>query len=75
MLAIDEYDRVEKRHSILQERRGTLDRERTEILDKLEKYDLMKRRLFWRRLMRSTPTSRGYSESSQGETGSDLVVP
>ncbi len=46
MLAIDEYDRVEKRHSILQERRGTLDRERTEILDKLEKYDLMKKEAF-----------------------------
>jgi chromosome segregation protein len=46
MLAIEEYDRVLKRHSILQERRETLNNEREAIIDKLNKYDLMKKEAF-----------------------------
>ena len=46
MLAIEEYDRVLKRHSILQERRDTLNSEREAIIDKLNKYDLMKKEAF-----------------------------
>jgi chromosome segregation protein len=46
MLAIEEYDRVLKRHSILQERRDTLNNEREAIIDKLNKYDLMKKEAF-----------------------------
>lgn len=46
MLAIEEYDRVFKRHSILQERRDTLNKEREAIIDKLNKYDLMKKEAF-----------------------------
>lgn len=46
MLAIDEYDKVLKRHSILQDRRETLSRERGEIIEKLERYDQMKKDAF-----------------------------
>jgi chromosome segregation protein len=46
MLAIDEYDRVQKRYSILQERRETLSHEREDIIDKLNRYDEMKKDAF-----------------------------
>jgi chromosome segregation protein len=46
MLAIEEYDRVQKRYSILQERRETLSNEREAIIDKLNKYDQMKKEAF-----------------------------
>jgi chromosome segregation protein len=46
MLAIEEYDRVQKRFSILQERRETLSHEREAIIDKLNRYDEMKKDAF-----------------------------
>jgi chromosome segregation protein len=46
MLAIVEYDKVKTRHDILHQRRTTLSDEREAIIDKLEKYDLMKREAF-----------------------------
>lgn len=46
MLAIEEYDRVKMRHDILDQRRTTLSDERGAIIDKLEKYDQMKRESF-----------------------------
>ncbi|MFB3765427.1 MAG: chromosome segregation protein SMC [Methanotrichaceae archaeon] len=46
MLAIEEYDHVEKRNSILQDRRNTLHRERETIIDKLDRYDQMKKESF-----------------------------
>jgi len=46
MLAIDEYDHVLTRHDFLQQRRTTLSSEREAIIDKLEKYDQMKREAF-----------------------------
>jgi chromosome segregation protein len=46
MLAIQEYDHVKTRHDILVQRRGTLSGEREAIINKLEKYDLMKKEAF-----------------------------
>ena len=46
MLAIDEYDHVLTRYDFLEQRRGTLSIEREAIIDKLEKYDQMKREAF-----------------------------
>lgn len=46
MLAIEEYDRVEKRYDILYGRRETLHSEREVIIDKLERYDQMKKDSF-----------------------------
>jgi chromosome segregation protein len=46
MLAIQEYDLVKTRHDILVQRRGTLSGEREAIIDKLEKYDQMKKEAF-----------------------------
>jgi len=46
MLAIDEYDHVKTRHDILQQRRETLSSERASIVDKLERYDQLKRESF-----------------------------
>jgi len=46
MLAIQEYDHVQARYDFLSERRTTLSSEREAIIDKLEKYDLMKREAF-----------------------------
>lgn len=46
MLAIGEYDRVNVRQETLQDRRETLDRERSDILEKLDRYDQMKREAF-----------------------------
>jgi chromosome segregation protein len=46
MLAIEEYNRVQKRYSILQERRETLSHEREAIIDKLNRYDEMKKDAF-----------------------------
>ncbi len=46
MLAIEEYDRVKTRFDILQQRRSTLSDEREAIINKLEKYDLMKKEAF-----------------------------
>jgi len=46
MLAIDEYEHVKTRHDILQQRRTTLSQEREAIIDKLEKYDQMKKEAF-----------------------------
>jgi chromosome segregation protein len=46
MLAIEEYDRVQKRYSILQDRRETLSHEREAILDRLNRYDEMKKDAF-----------------------------
>ncbi|NPV62664.1 MAG: chromosome segregation protein SMC [Methanotrichaceae archaeon] len=46
MLAIGEYDRVKSRNDHLQERRETLSREREAIIDKLDRYDQMKREAF-----------------------------
>jgi chromosome segregation protein len=46
MLAIDEYDHVKTRHDILQDRRETLARERASIVDKLDRYDQLKRESF-----------------------------
>ncbi len=46
MLAIEEYDRVKTRFDILQQRRSTLSDEREAIINKLEKYDQMKKEAF-----------------------------
>lgn len=46
MLAIEEYDRVQKRFNILQDRRETLSNERESIIDKLNRYDEMKKDAF-----------------------------
>jgi chromosome segregation protein len=46
MLAIEEYDHVKTRHDFLQERRETLSSERASIVDKLERYDQLKRESF-----------------------------
>jgi chromosome segregation protein len=46
MLAIDEYDHVLTRHDFLALRRSTLSDERESIIDKLERYDQMKREAF-----------------------------
>jgi len=46
MLAIEEYDRVNDRREALQERRDTLNRERDDILEKLDRYDQMKKEAF-----------------------------
>ncbi len=46
MLAIEEYDRVKARSDNLQQRRETLSRERAAIIDKLDRYDQMKREAF-----------------------------
>ncbi len=46
MLAIDEYDHVKTRHDFLAQRRATLSEERESIIDKLERYDQMKREAF-----------------------------
>ncbi len=46
MLAIDEYDHVKTRHDILQQRRETLSSERASIVDKLERYDQLKKESF-----------------------------
>jgi len=46
MLAIEEFDRVKSRSDHLQDRRGTLHREREAIIDKLDRYDQMKKDAF-----------------------------
>jgi len=46
MLAIDEYDHVKTRHDILQNRRDTLASERASIVDKLDRYDQLKKESF-----------------------------
>ena len=46
MLAIHEYDLVLTRHDILTKRRSTLSSEREAIIDKLERYDQMKKEAF-----------------------------
>ncbi|MEM2096960.1 MAG: chromosome segregation protein SMC [Methanothrix sp.] len=46
MLAIDEYDRVDKRFRNLSDRREVLHREREGIMEKLEQYDRMKKDAF-----------------------------
>lgn len=46
MLAIDEYDRVDKRFCNLSDRREVLHREREGIIEKLEQYDRMKKDAF-----------------------------
>ncbi len=46
MLAIQEYDHVQARYDFLAERRTTLSSEREAIINKLEKYDQMKREAF-----------------------------
>ena len=46
MLAIDEYDHVKTRHDFLALRRTTLSDERESIIDKLDRYDQMKKEAF-----------------------------
>ncbi len=46
MLAIEEYDHVKTRHDILQNRRETLASERASIVDKLDRYDQLKKESF-----------------------------
>jgi len=46
MLAIDEYDHVKTRYDFLALRRSTLREEREAIIDKLERYDQMKKEAF-----------------------------
>jgi chromosome segregation protein len=46
MLAIDEYEHVKARCDILQQRRTTLSDEREAIIEKLERYDQMKKEAF-----------------------------
>ncbi|NYT01705.1 MAG: chromosome segregation protein SMC [Methanosarcinales archaeon] len=46
MLAVEEYDRVGQRFGILEERRDTLRREREEIIQKIDRYDQMKKEAF-----------------------------
>jgi len=46
MLAIEEYGQVSDRCDFLLDRRDTLQREREDILDKLDRYDLMKKEAF-----------------------------
>lgn len=43
MLAIEEYDHVKTRHDILHQRQDTLSSERASIVDKLERYDQLKK--------------------------------
>ena len=47
MLAIEEYDHVLTRHDFLQQRQNTLSEERESIINKLEKYDQMKKEAFF----------------------------
>ena len=63
MLAIEEYDHVKTRHDFLQQRRTTLSDEREAIIDKLEKYDQMKKEAFLASFTRSTRTSSRSSRS------------
>ena len=46
MLAIEEYDRVFDRRETLRDRRETLSREREDLLEKLDRYEEMKREAF-----------------------------
>ncbi|MCU0637329.1 MAG: chromosome segregation protein SMC, partial [Methanothrix sp.] len=46
MLAIREYDHIKTRHDTLVQRRGTLSGERESIIEKLERYDQMKKEAF-----------------------------
>lgn len=46
MLAIEEYDRVFDRRETLRDRRETLQREREDLLEKLDRYEEMKREAF-----------------------------
>ncbi|MGV8174424.1 MAG: chromosome segregation protein SMC [Methanothrix sp.] len=46
MLAIREYDHIKTRHDTLVQRRGTLSGEREAIIEKLERYDQMKKEAF-----------------------------
>jgi len=46
MLAVQDYDKVEARQKFLLERQETLSRERESIIDKLNRYDSMKREAF-----------------------------
>ena len=73
MLAIQEYDHVKTRYDFLAERRTTLSSEREAIIDKLEKYDLMKREAF---LASFTEINRNFNqifqELSRGE--GDLIL-
>jgi chromosome segregation protein len=73
MLAIQEYDHVKTRHDFLAERRATLSSEREAIIDKLDKYDQMKREAF---LASFTEINKNFKqifqELSRGE--GDLVL-
>lgn len=73
MLAIQEYDHVKTRYDFLAERRTTLSQEREAIIDKLEKYDQMKREAF---LASFTEINKNFKqifqELSRGE--GDLVL-
>lgn len=73
MLAIQEYDHVRTRYDFLAERRTTLSEEREAIINKLEKYDLMKREAF---LASFTEINKNFKqifkELSRGE--GDLVL-
>ncbi|MDD4449010.1 MAG: chromosome segregation protein SMC, partial [Methanothrix sp.] len=73
MMAIQEYDHVKTRYDFLAERRTTLSEEREAIIDKLEKYDQMKREAF---LASFTEINKNFKqifqELSKGE--GDLVL-
>jgi chromosome segregation protein len=73
MLAIAEYDHVKTRYDILAQRRSTLAGEREAIIDKLERYDQMKKEAF---LSSFTEINRNFKaifqELSRGE--GDLIL-
>ncbi len=73
MMAIQEYDHVKMRYDFLAERRRTLSEEREAIIDKLEKYDQLKREAF---LASFTEINKNFKqifqELSKGE--GDLVL-
>jgi len=73
MMAIQEYDHVKTRYDFLAERRTTLSEEREAIIDKLEKYDQLKREAF---LASFTEINKNFKqifqELSKGE--GDLVL-
>jgi len=73
MLAIAEYDHVKTRYDILAQRRSTLSGEREAIIDKLERYDQMKKEAF---LTSFTEINRNFKtifqELSRGE--GDLIL-
>ena len=73
MLAIDEYDHVLTRHDFLALRRTTLREEREAIIDKLDRYDQMKKEAFLSSFTEINKNFKNiFQELSRGE--GDLIL-